>query len=498
MEFEAKLGKYGLSEAGKQWVSKALHPAFSKYAGVGVPDSCIQPTARPEYIREAVFGPPGDVEATAWDMLVLMPPSNTIAAYVIRGPAGTDFTVPWVTSGVTVSVVYWDALEQVQYQVYQYWVARYGTDLPGLEIMEGQTMASAHARSSPVAWRQTYRSCTAYLTASALSNGGTVTAGNYPAFGRVSPMLSMLGDVDLGPPGTVIQTSYAAAATDITVPLTESAMSVSNPKVFVGPAREGLYLPVSLEGPDVPWARPAIGYAMLHRNAVGQGTGVVWGTSDRATEGFRGNFIRWIANTSTFGVVGYGLHDPSGLPLTGAISDGFDGGMVGVQLWRNLAAGPQGASVTFKFIVGHEVAVTPDSPIVTFVKPAPEMDLRALEAYFAIVQSMPQGYPASANSWGSILTMAGRALSTLFPGVASAVSSVARSVADGLGPPRAVGHATQPGPPRESGRAVTRVDGPRRREPSVSSRVSRASVGSRTRKTKRASFGKPKSAMRRG
>jgi len=301
--------------------------------------------------------------------------------------------------------------------------------------------------SAPWMWRRRYGGITAYLTASALVDQGTVYAASFPtrcveAFTQVG-LISNVGSAPLG-----VATIHTAQR--VNVAMDENSMQLMVPKPYVAPARVGAYIPQRFLGDDFSFVSPKYmtSNVMWDGNVnlwVGQGLTATPGYTDatipvlaRACSGYKsalGSYTpSWVASVQA-------LQAGQGLPATSfPICDtGTSPSSTTVIIFRGLAPG---ASVTVRTMYGLEVVPRADSSQRQFAVPPLPGCRAALDLYSAAAAEMDMVYPAAYNALGLLAGVVGNLLRTIAPTVlplvASALPERVRNVA------RAVGAAVVP------------------------------------------------------
>jgi len=285
--------------------------------------------------------------------------------------------------------------------------------------------------SRPHAFRHLYRGITCHLTASAINDGGTVYATQLTGRHRVSPV----GRVDVGGT-TIVQEAH------FHIPLEETSLAQLSPEPYIGNAKEGVYLPLRLQGPVQPFALGAIPVIAnsdivtappltLAFDYGGPTVGQV-PVMDNAPITALPSQASWINDF-------LGGRFPTNAFTLGDLA--YDNLSVGVIIFRGLA-GPAGAgfgaSVTVKTMIGMEVVPRIESPERSFVRAPAECDSRALAAYYALAYELPDAFPASYNFFGTLLPMLGNLASKIWPVVRQVLptigSAVMSSIDSAVGP----------------------------------------------------------------
>lgn len=429
----------GIEANAARWIVKALHPAGDS-PPEAIPDAIVASTLFPEYREQAVVTCPAGVTTDTWDLMIIKPPGNVLGARWVAGDAGSDFrnVGPVLATGGSGNV-YMQAV---------------GIDTPA-SAMSGITFGASITpavdthfetvwpTANPVVWRKAASSITAYLTASAVADQGTVYASQLPReyidFGNQM--------ANIGAAGGVGQLYHAHL---VQLPLNEDDMVAVDPLVYVAQAREGVYLPLRPFG-DLAWRPPVLA-----------GTGPVSG----AGQTFNPDAILSLyfpdgpasynngpqSRVATFPFVlgqppittppylnaffGEPRVAPSSVLWGGPVDSNFDHWNTGIILFRGLA---KDASVTLRIV--DVVEQVPDSGSVfrPFVAPPSQYDPRAIETFYRVAESMAAAYPSSFNNLGLILNGIRAAATMLAPHIlpiaARGVAALAQRVLGGRSKP---------------------------------------------------------------
>jgi len=474
-KIEEKLLAIGVTGPGRDWVIKALDPATVGPAP-GIPDCSANQVLRPEYnYRCTIQAPPG---AGSWDAYLFFPPGDQnvvvwATAPSSTGSAPTSFGTRLPPAGAQTGVCV------LQPNVVPSGYTNYVPYTGGSPINAAPRIPAYNVASM----RSQYRSHTIELNAAAVSDQGEVYAGQFPCDIRSSRWQNW--DVQTVSSGLY----YLAGVVDyVPLPLSEAELTLSCRNAYVGRAKDGVYMPIRLSGPVQPFAPTPCETQLGTWNATpmssstmvtaAQGATVQWPhvlfacSNDTA-----GETALQPLNTSqsdTWVNSGYGNGEWCG-------DTGLDRCNVGVVIFRGLSgtSGPFPASLLIKSLIGLEAIPRPTSVDRVFSKTAAMFNPRALEAYYLLANELAPAFPASANALGGLLPILSSAASTLWPAVRSGLTGLRTGIADALSP-----YQTRPQPPatvtiRERVPART----PSVRAPSVASRVSRLSSGSRKRVT---------------
>lgn len=226
---------------------------------------------------------PAAADGGAWDLLILSANTSTASAVCLTRPTGQG---PWF-SYQCCAIVPAAGIVPTQSAVFSFPVELTLTGDPPLPLtdqgLKFATVNSYAPATLPIAWRPVGASITAYNTSSAFQDGGTVTAGTFSAFlghdettaypipvplQNTSQMLSTLiapgtnvtGSQPWLTPGswatyeTLAQFSPMATTAIFRVPVEAADMTGMNPYCYVGPARDGVYVPT--RGFSDRWVRP--------------------------------------------------------------------------------------------------------------------------------------------------------------------------------------------------------------------------------------------------
>jgi hypothetical protein len=455
----SQLETAGLTPNARDWLIKALHPA-ALHKCPGIPDHSQAQTVRPDFRTTHVVSAPALI-AGPWDLCVVQTPGDALSVFWASGPAGCDFTAytaPADSEGAAI-------------------LAQPGEWLGSLQL-RGIVDGLPHAyeqqglESAPWEWRRTYGGVTAYMTASALVDQGTVYAASFPS--SYTESVEIISDTYTTPTGRPFL--YKTVRTN--VPLDENAMQLVAPKIFIAPARHGAYVPQRWIGMDPDFIRPTMLqspalYDPVDNAWVGIGRVPLAGWSEgsipimpRVTSNYQTNPLgsyyasSWVVAISSANA---GQRLP---PTTAPILDtGMSRHSTGVIIFRGLA---HEASVTIRAYMGLEIVPRADSTQRQFaVPPGPGSD-EALALYTKIAATIDPAMPASYNALQSLLPVILSALSTAGPPLIRAFMGASRrsrgSVGASLAEVQRVS-LSDPRAPAMSEMAVVRPGRRRRRGP---------------------------------
>lgn len=302
-------------EAGA-WLQRHINPAHGPLGAAPIPDHTSVPSVVAEFRETLVLNTPTPGSTDTWNAdFLVMPASNMFGLHrAWSTTAGQGDTFAGLTSWAPPSIV-------------------------------------------AGAYRFTHVGITIELVANALSDQGTVYAG------QTNPNICL----DVGQ-------SLAAAAMAVAGPAppqTTQTLVRDDPRHYQGLAKGGVYMPLKLAKPMVPYQQTVQTGRLIWRNEAGTPFNV--GVNGQAF-GFTTNDL------CTYNV--------------------------GVILFRGLSST---ATLMVRTRLGIEAtdAYTAWYP---FVRPSAMLDECALEAAALASQSTPNGYPASANDFWTILRAIGAAL----------------------------------------------------------------------------------------
>jgi len=422
-KLESVLRSYNLSPGGAAWLVKALHPVEGEAAPI--PDAVDLPTILPDYRLTNVLTKPTGLATANWDACIVGIGSDVVPLLWAAGAAGIDFRTD-------------NAPESGVHQAVDTVVAAGGTQTAVCIPQAGGAAVVReydwyHSLENPTGFRVASKSVTVYATGSELYNQGTVYVGQY------SRMLDPgAGEsTDATAPFSVLGTNI------VSLPLSEEDMAVMTPDLYTAPAREGAYIVHRLTGPSQEMVRKrtveswwdATGYKCF---STVRPTGRSLPTSQ---------VLRFRMGTENVSPA-----FPYVVPSTG-----FDEKCTfSVAIFRGLH---ENMSLTIKSNQVLELLPSTTSPSRQFVRPSGLFDPQAMNAYYAIIQRMPDAVAAKHNFLGTLLpilaSIAARVLPFLRPVAAAALSAgasaLATKVVEVVGSKRSNGSVaarSNPGTPR--------------------------------------------------
>lgn len=361
----------GLTDEGRAWMIKALHPSDAVSGMAGIPTLDSRPTVPLNFMTTRVITAPS---AASWGADVLLNPSPLYFGKVTTHSA----TPAYGTSTI------------------------YNTQLGVTGFSEfgvpGQTWNNVAVETwfgNVSKYRLCYASVTATLSASSTSNEGSVTCAQYPLVGRET----WTSGINLLLPwleGTSKQKIFP--------------IGLRNPQVLQGmigsttwEAREGAYAILKLSEDALVWNKPddlimpfgSAGTAPNYIQAPSVDTYIDMTTATAASvndspfgpQAIWGKF-NVVQSGPTFSAL------PTGVATLVPTQD--------YQAHLSFAGLDPAASITLTYRVGFEAVVPPESIYAGQVTPALQPDPLALQTYFSHSAFLQSAYPASYNIFGAL------------------------------------------------------------------------------------------------
>lgn len=430
---DSKLSRFGVKGPGKAWLMRALHPA-GDHPSPGLPDASAAAVMRPDYRVQLTIGSP---DAGSWDCMIWAPPGDVNTLYYAVGPAPCNFSLPEPPIGARVGV-----LGLQLNQVTNYSFVATGLAVNNVEGFASVLLTGTRPAYEAYAFRHQYKSITAHLIASSISNQGAVYAAQLAPVMRDTgfQVHNLVGD---DPPAVGL-----ASVTTCVLPTDETMLSAMCPDLYTGEARDGIYMPLHLTGPVQAYARtvrtnawgtvPGAPTSLLYPCGFVSGytaTEFTTGAAVVPNNGVQGPTspgVSWpfLATYAT------GLVTPDATPVNlpeYLLDTGYDNVNVGVIFFRGLAGGGAlGSSIQIKVCAGLEAIPLPTAPNRIYTQEAAPYDPRAIEAYYTMCMELRDAYPASFNSLESILDAIGSAASKVWDVFSPALTQAAPAIIEHL------------------------------------------------------------------
>jgi len=394
----------GVTQDGRNWCLKALHPSESVPV-VGIPDRSGQQTAMLNYTSRFEITDPA-ASATSWGVdLSLLPHPIAMLAATFRDNTDTftqtaTFYNPQVGDG-TLTV-------QQRFTAWRAFVQRY---------------------------RLAYASATVELDATALTDSGNVSAAQYPVKKvrhtfqpneRISDLTSAAGIYQLGASATA-----GSVATNFSTYCVNSfsyqandepdySTLVNMPRAFVGQAREGVYMPLIIDSVEQKWFGES---NMSFYGGVAGGEGAIYGSTittvvDDAvivSGAYQTSAAAWpFAKSGAATTTSYVRPNSARLILANIANPALNTVMcmtgdqwvpmcnatVGHMCFKNLNPA---AKLVVTVRMGWEIEAQPGTTYSMMLQPSPLHDPVSLDMYYYIRHRMADAYPAEYNDLNKLL-----------------------------------------------------------------------------------------------
>jgi len=413
----AEVERRGLTGEGADYVVKALYPPWNR-TGVFMPSDDARPGIVFDSRETKTIGRGPSCPATSnWDCMVVAHSGEQSPVFVIRGEAGVDFAANVKPATAESNPVYITTSIAT-------------TPIPVFFRNTGSTLVAANIawpRSLPVSARNVAKSLTVHLAASALNNGGVVTAGQLPGCAVAGAGIGW----DSAPATYPSTGSFFWSPSNSMVPSDEIALSNMCPAVYSGPAREGIFainrmypnFDGNCSGSDYRGKMAVASTGALNANLLAFDA-----QPDVSSEGTPWPFMpfRYMYSCTT-------VNSAYTLPWWTLLVNpdgGFNTSIIGdsdctttVAYFRGLA--PE-ATLQFNLFSSVQMALQPGSLYAALAKRPPRADPRALEVYSVLSAKLDDAYPARCNSLALLAPFLLQAVKSIMPMVTRAVPAVGR------------------------------------------------------------------------
>jgi hypothetical protein len=373
-----------MTQEGRAWLMKALHPSDASHGMSGIPTKDARPTVPLNFMVTQNIAAP--TTTVPWSADVLLNPSPLYFGKVITSAAGGFYGT---------NTVYNSQLGITNF-------SEFGTTARNWHIN-----AMNMWFNNVTKFRLCYASVTATLSASSTSNEGVVTAAQYPysfrevnntSFNLTTPAQSFVRSTRLIPVGLRPASGLQAMVGSTT-----------------WEAREGAYSILRLSEESFNWQTPGntryVG-AVPNTYQISQCGLVPTSAVTDLTGAAAASAI-----DVPFGPQGiWGNNTVSGTGATTVLSTNNSETVLPSQdFFSHLKFSGLDASATIQltFRIGYEAVVPPESIYVGQVTPALAPDETALNAYFNAARFLQSAYPASYNIFGALAGFAARAMPVL-------------------------------------------------------------------------------------
>lgn len=408
----AMLESRSLPTQAAHWVLRALHPPAEHLGVQPVPDACTRPSVRLAYRESLTVSAPPLLATPSWDLLVVSSPGDFFGAVFLAGPAGTDFTastapVAFAKGAVVTSGGFHTALTGVV-----------RTDVTVGGAPSTTNFLVGTNPSEYTAFRHVYKSVTAYMTASEMFDGGTVTAGTLSADVESHGGIWMNG-------GAVYR---AAQVQRFMLPLTEEQITMRCTTSRVSAAKDGIYIPHKMCGFAyrdrqssvlTPFIEATSGSPMTYLPVVYLGRP---GSSAGVSV-----LPQYVDPDFLDGTGAYVSQVPVAMSLEGANptnpccgDTSYTDMEASVMIFRGLHPS---ASITLKVLMGLEVCPTPLSSLRPALQPPAAMCLEAIRVYNEMSAAMSAIHPSRDNAFGFLLKQIADLIPVVLPRVKRALAA---------------------------------------------------------------------------
>lgn len=381
---------YGLSDASARWLIKALHPP-GPGGGVSPPTGHFTPSVKMDVRPAATLTYTGP--ADTWDCCIVQMPGDGNAFVAAIGPGGFDFITGTPTQVVSAGTSDYAAPA----------VPLSTRTAAGVCTVSSATSNTIYPLTRPMSARLAYKSLTVHMTASSLYDGGSVIATQIPT--RYSRSSSLA----LAPVTTPGANRYCAENVYSFLPLSENEITRMSPASHLGPAKEGVYLPLRFTSFTRGFQAPPV-VDGLH---ITDGVGVTNSTNGRAVTSLNPVILTNSTARSHAAWVSPFWWSGQQATATGAYPDTIlDDMCTTVVIFRGL---DKRATLTVQAYVGIDMVVEDESSLAPMATPPAPLDPQALLAYSLITADMKYVYPARFNSLGLLLPAISAALRAVAP-----------------------------------------------------------------------------------
>lgn len=345
-----KLASYSytaLTAGGAQWVRKALHPAESTIKAPQCPSRGVKPTATQETISTFVLEPPpvdSENPASTWDCRITVKNDPLCPVEILRYNSIGETQRTWATV-LNQSYTPVDPYGLHSYQDYQ-------------EVVENFQNACEQ-------YRQTALSITGHFVGASLSDQGSIIAA------QMSDPCALAAHAGISLP---TEREVMPLVKYFAQPLPSSDTLVLGTSPYVTSAKEGFYMPMKMEHPEV------------------------WHSTDqlyRCCRGLDRLSAPSVKYTQTIAYP-YGAAGNSNIPICWLAPLDENVGVI----WLKGLARTTSFRMTLRIAI--EMMTTPTSTLASFCEPPALPDNHALAMYYEIASRLKDAYPAKDNATGKL------------------------------------------------------------------------------------------------
>jgi hypothetical protein len=412
-----------LTSEGRAWLAKAIHPSDATWKVNGVPTSESVATAAVEFTSSATIASPDP--AQSWSMDFSLAPTPLAFGHVHA--TANDSTATF------------SDLTLLNHRF------RNPNDLYdefGATARANHSSMMTNFIASCKRYRLMYASVTATMTASNVSNEGTVTCAQMP----IIPTRMNFTEFNLTTSPATMMASRPLLIYQQT-PVSTAAMMEQRGSVQME-ARKGCYSILKLEADSLKWSDASETYLCLPYLGTISPTAATLRFTGPTVDGNLQNYATEAAASAfgpQFGQPGWWFYP--GSTGTGAASNATpygDAQLIPTQANMSLIRF-EGLNPACKIVLnvrcGYEMIVPINSPYTGIVSDPILHDPRAMELYYRMAREMLSGYPAEYNIlgaiWSGIKTIGAKVLPTLGQAALSALApTTGTSVVNPMQAPR--------------------------------------------------------------
>lgn len=374
----------GNTERGRDWAYQALHPCGDGKDATGLPDTVCAAVATPSYRAES---------AISWDTTMFKStPPDGVTTYSVQ------IIIPPIPE---IDYIY--RLRDDAHDVWSYWRA---VRLPGFNRSGTLKQSDAGVTLHTIGYSQYRiigRGATLELNASDIANQGRVISGQIDT-------LDHENDMSHTPKGTIDQMTTREVW--LRVPQTSGFLVANAPNVYQEEAKCGAYVVMKFKAPLKGFQFSGCNSSTIQHVASGGEKPITHAAADSnllilATDQPTREFSDYFTVDSRLVVEGATSLNPD---VYHPFVSNTDGTMTSVTFFEGLvigqggAATATGATIRVKSRLNLECLSFGGPGIAPFIHPGPLYDDLAITQVAKIAQMAPDAYPASFNSFGTVVS----------------------------------------------------------------------------------------------